>query len=323
MSTMFGAVTQGVNGNVWVLALASAIGFAMPIVYAAVGEVLCERAGVVNLGLEGMLLTGAMCTLLALDAWDNTALALLCGILAGLAIASIHAFLCISLRANQTVSGLALALFGAAFANFLGDPVENKHFDARFTEIKIPGVSNLPVLGPVLFQHDLLVYLSVVIVLAVGWYINRTRAGLALRAVGESPATADAQGISVARVRYAHVLAGGAFAGFGGAYIVLAQGAAWNQEKTTGGIGWIALALVVFASWRPSRVLLGAIAFGFALRANFTLQAAEINWPPAEFLSMLPYVLTVALLIVVSMSDVRGRLGAPAALGQPFVRDER
>ena len=318
-----GVVVHGINGNVWVLALASAVGFAMPIVYAAVGEVLCERAGVVNLGIEGMLLTGAVSTLLALDAWHDTSLALLCGVAAGVAISAVHAVLCISMRANQTVSGLALALFGTALANFLGDPVENKHFDARFSEVKIPGLSKLPILGPVLFRHDALVYVAVAVVVIVSLYINRTRAGLSLRAVGESPATADAQGISVARVRYAHVLIGGGFAGFGGAYIVLAQGAAWNQEKTTGGIGWIALALVVFASWRPSRVLFGAIAFGFALRSNFTLQTAEIHWPPAEFLAMLPYVLTVAVLVIVSIGDRSGRLGAPAALGQPFVRDER
>ena len=323
MITVLGAVVHGINGNVWVLALASAVGFAMPIVYAAVGEVLCERAGVVNLGLEGMLLMGAVCTLLALDAWDNTFVALLCGVGAGVAISSIHAALCISMRANQTVSGLALALFGTALANFLGDPVENKHFDARFSNIKIPGLSKMPIVGPVLFQHDILVYFAVAIIVIVSLYINRTRTGLSLRAVGESPATADAQGISVARVRYAHVLVGGGFAGVGGAYVVLAQGASWNQEKTTGGIGWIALALVVFASWRPSRVLFGAIAFGFALRANFTLQTAEIHWPPAEFLSMLPYVLTVVVLVIVSIGDRGGRLGAPAALGQPFVRDER
>jgi simple sugar transport system permease protein len=317
------AIARGINDNVWVLALASAVGFAMPIVFAAIGEILCERSGVVNLGVEGMLLVGVVATFLALDATDNTVVALSCGVVAGGLLSLIHAFVCITMRANQTVSGLALVIFGTGLARFIGDPVEGKHFDPRFSEIRFPGFSKIPVLGPVLFQHDALVYVSVAIAAAVAFYINRTRPGLSLRAVGESPATADAQGISVAKVRYAHVLLGGLLAGLGGAYIVLAQGAAWNQDKTTGGIGWIALAVVVFASWRPARVLVGAIAFGFALRANFTLQSAEITWFPAEVLSMLPYLMTIVVLISVSIGDRRGRLGGPAALGRPFVRDER
>ena len=314
---------SGINKNVWVLGLASAVTFAMPILFAAVGEILCERSGVVNLGVEGMLLTGVVATFLAYDAWKSAPLAMLCGLFAAGAMASVHAFLCITMRSNQTVSGLALVIFGTGVSNFVGKPVEGKQIDAAFGEIRIPGLHTLPIVGPVLFSHNLLVYLSVFIVIAVAFYINRTRSGLTLRAVGESPATADAQGISVAGVRYAHVIIVGMFAGLGGAYIVLADGPAWNQEKTTGGIGWIALALVVFASWRPGRVMFGAIAFGFALRANFTLQSAEITWFPADFLAMLPYVLTVVMLIAVSISDVSNKLGAPAALGRPFVRDER
>ncbi len=315
--------TSGINTNVWVVGLASAVSFAMPILFAAVGEILCERSGIVNLGVEGMLLCGVVAAFLAYDASDSAALSMVCGLLAAGALALVHAFLCITLRSNQTVSGLALVIFGAGVSNFVGEPVEGKQIEAAFTDLRIPGLHDLPVVGPVLFHQNVLVYVSVLVVISVAFYINRTRPGLALRAVGESPATADAQGISVSKVRYAHVVIGGMFAGLGGAYIVLVDGPAWNQENTTGGIGWIALALVVFASWRPGRVMFGAIAFGFALRANFTLQGAQITWFPAEVLRMMPYVLTVVMLIAVSITDVGNKLGAPAALGRPFVRDER
>lgn len=311
------------NSNVWVIALGASISFGTPIVLAALGEILCERSGVLNLGVEGMMLLGACIAFLAGDAWNNPWLALLCGIVAGASLAAVHAFLTISLRANQIVSGLALVLFGTGLARYLGKPVEGQARAVRIEAFDVPGLSHIPVIGRVVFQQDVLVYVTWALVALVAVYLMRTRSGLALRAVGESPATADAQGLSVARIRYVHVIAGGMFAGLGGAYQALARAPSWNQEATTGGIGWIALALVVFASWRPGRALVGAFIFGFAIRARFTLQAAEITAIPGVVLQMLPYLLTIVVLIVLSTGDGRRRAGAPAALGAPFVRDER
>lgn len=311
------------NSNVWVLAVAAAVSFGTPLVFAGLGEILCERSGIVNLGVEGMMLVGAVSAFMAFDHWGNGWLALLCAVLAGGALSLIHAVLCISMRANQTVSGLALVIFGTGVARFIGEDVGGHTINGPFHKLSLFGLDRIPIVGPILFKQDILVYIAVVLAGAVAFYVSRTRSGLALRAVGESPATADAQGISVAGVRYAHVIVGGLFAGLGGGYQVLVRVQAWNQGSTTNGIGWIALALVVFAGWRPYRLVLGAVVFGFALRANFTLQAAQIRVVPPEVLSMAPYLLTIIVLIAVSAGDRRRRYGAPAALGQAFVRDER
>jgi simple sugar transport system permease protein len=313
----------GINHNVWVVALAGAISFGVPLTLAALGEILAERSGVLNLGVEGMMLVGAVSAFLVADSTHSPWLALVAGIAAAAALASVHAFLCVTLRANQIVSGLALVIFGSGLARFVGSSVEGKPRGAQVDPMHIPGLGDLPFFGRVLFQQDVLVYATVAVTALVAFYLMRTRAGLALRAVGESPATADAAGIAVARVRYIHVIAGGAFAGAGGAYLMLVRVPSWNGTGTTDGIGWIALALVVFASWRPWRALAGAVIFGYALRANFTLQAAGITAVPAEILSMLPYVLTIVVLIALAPTAVRRRAGAPNALGQPYVRDER
>jgi simple sugar transport system permease protein len=183
-------------------------------------------------------------------------------------------------------------------------------------------LADIPVLGPLLFDQDPMVYATIVIAVLIAAYLNRTSSGLAVRAVGESPGTADTMGVAVAATRYVHVMLGGLFAGMAGAYLVLGQVPSWSQDGTTAGIGWIALALVVFASWRPLRVLLGAFLFGFARRANFWLQGEGVK-VPAQFLSMLPYVLTIAVLVVWGSHDLRRRVGAPSALGVPYDRDER
>lgn len=311
------------NDNAWVIALGAALAAGIPIVLAATGAILHERSGVLNLGVEGMMLIGAACTFLAADAWGNVWLALVCGILGGGALAAVHALLTISMRANQIVSGLALTLFGTGLAKFVGEPVNGKKMPTPIDEIHVPLLGDLPILGTILFRQDVLVYATLVVVVLVSLYLNRTRAGLALRAVGESPSTADAQGLSVFRIRYVHVLLGGVFAGAGGAYQALARAPSWNQEVTTNGIGWIALALVVFASWQPGRALLGAFVFGFAFRSQYTFQAQGITFPPNVVMQMLPYLLTIIVLIVVTSGSARRRLGAPAALGVPFVRDER
>lgn len=310
------------NDSVLVLTLAAAVITGTPIALAALGALLNERAGVLNLGIEGIMLVGAVSAFLTAQAVGSPVVGLLGGAAAGAVLASLHGFLSVTMRANQVVSGLALVIFGTGVAQFLGQPVEGTTLDDRLTGFAIPGLAEIPAVGRILFQQDLVVYLTWVLIAAAALYLTRTRTGLAVRAVGESPATADAAGIRVAAVRYAHVALGGALAGLGGAYITT-RGAPWDQAATTGGRGWIAIALVVFASWRPARALAGAYLFGIALRANFALQAAEIRAVPAQLLTMLPYLLTIVVLIVLSATDRRGRLGAPAALGTPFVRDER
>ena len=221
------------------------------------------------------------------------------------------------------MSGLALVIFGSGLALFVGQSVEGKPRGTHLRALEIPLLHDIPIIGRVLFVQDVLVYATFALTGLVAFYLFRTRPGLSLRSVGESPATADSVGLSVTRIRYSHVLLGGLFAGAGGAYQMLVRVPSWNQARTTNGIGWIALALVVFSAWRPGRALLGAIIFGFALRANFTLQAAEITAIPAEILSMLPYLLTIVTLVVLSIAVPRRRTVAPAALGTPFVRDER
>lgn len=312
------------NDGVIVATLASAVLTGTPIALAALGALLTERSGVLNLGIEGIMLVGAVAGFLSTLWTGQPLLGLVGGAVAGAALASLHGLLCITLRANQVVSGLALVIFGTGVAMFLGQPVEGSTLDSgiRLPGLAVPGLAELPVLGEVLFRQDLVVYGSWLVVAVAAFYLARTRTGLAVRAVGESPATADAAGIRVAGVRYLHVALGGALAGLGGAYITV-RGAPWDQAATTGGRGWIAIALVVFASWRPARALAGAYLFGLALRANFALQAADIRLVAPQFLVMLPYVLTIAVLIVLSATDTRRRFGAPAALGTPFVRDER
>lgn len=311
------------SDHVLVLTLAAAVAAGTPLALAALGALLSERSGVLNLGIEGIMLVGAVTAFLAADATGRPLLGLAAGMVAGAILTSLHAFLSITMRANQIVSGLALVILGTGIATFLGQPVEGRPLAARLGGRVLPVLSDVPVVGRVLFSQDVVVYGTWVVVAACAFYLSRTRTGLAVRAVGESPATADAVGIRVAWMRYAHVIVGGALAGAGGAYVILARVPAWAQAGTTGGIGWIAIALVVFASWRPWRALAGAYLFGAALRANFALQAAGVRGVPAELLAMLPYVLTIVVLMVLSATDVRRRLGAPAALGVPYVRDER
>jgi simple sugar transport system permease protein len=305
------------------MALAAAVAAGTPLFLAGLGELLTERSGVINIGVEGMMLVGAVTAFLAANATSSIALGLVAGSLAGASLALLHAFLSISLRANQIVSGLALVIFGAGIATFVGRPIEGLPLAVRLGRLEIPYLSDIPFVGPVFFRQDPIVYSSWLLALVAAVYLSRTRLGLAVRAVGESPATADVMGIRVAAVQYAHTVIGGLLVGASGAYLILARVPNWSQAGTTSGLGWIAVALVVFSSWRPWRLLLGAYLFGLALRANFTLQAAGVHGIPAEILAMAPYLLTICVMIVLSGSNTRRRLGAPAALGTPYVRTER
>lgn len=311
------------NESVLVVTVAAAVAAGTPLVLAALGELLTERAGVINLGVEGMMLMGAVTAFLAAQASGSVTLGLLAGMGAGAALAAVHAFLSVTMRANQIVSGLALVIFGTGVATFIGRPVEGLPLAVHLGTLEVPLLAELPVLGRVLFRQDAVVYASWLLVLAAGAYLRWTKAGLWARAVGESPATADVMGVRVALVQYAHTIAGGLLGGASGAYLILARVPNWSQASTTSGLGWIAVALVVFSSWRPGRLLAGAYLFGLALRANFALQAAGVHGIPAEALAMLPYLLTVTVMIVLSASNLRRRLGAPAALGTAYVRSER
>jgi simple sugar transport system permease protein len=325
-------LASGINESFGVLILASAVLYGTPLLFAALGELLAERSGVLNLGVEGMMLLGAVMGFWAvqsLDAAGDVSLAMALGVAAvsGGLMASIHAFLVITLRANQIVSGLALTIFAGAagLSSYLGNDLDlsGAPADHVFTPIDVLGLGGLPVLGPIVFDQSALVYLSWVLVLVIGLYLARTRPGLSVRAVGESPATADAMGIDVTVHRYVHTIVGGALAGIGGACFSLQITPQW-VGGLTGGAGWIAVALVIFAFWRADLCLVGAYLFGAFSALPLLLQARGwLTAIPSEVFTALPYVMTIVVLVAVSSTAAKRRLGAPAALGTPYVREER
>lgn len=288
-----------------------------PLVYAALGELITERSGVLNLGVEGMMLVGAVAAIAATLATGSYALGLLAAIAAGAAMALLFGFLTLTMRASQVPTGLALTIFGIGLSTFVGHSLQDKPL-AGLKPIDIPGLTDLPVVGPLLFGHDILVYGSLLAYLAIVWFLYRSKGGLVLRAVGESAESADAIGYPVIAIRYAAVAFGGAMAGVGGAYLTLVYTPMW-AEQMTAGRGWIALALVVFATWKPGRVLLGAYLFGGVTIAQLYLQGAGLA-VSSHLLSMLPYIATIAVLAVISRDETRIKLNAPAALGRPFFR---
>jgi general nucleoside transport system permease protein len=322
---------MGVNDGLVVQVLAQAVLYGTPILFAALGELLAERSGVLNLGVEGMMLVGAAMGFWGVQRapgpeWLVLLLAVLTAAFAGLVMSSIHACLTVSLRASQIVSGLALTIFGLGLSSYLGNDLgladtPGKH---SFSEIDVFGLADAPVVGPILFDQPALVYVSWALVVLIAFYLSRTRPGLNVRAVGENPGAADAMGISVTRYRYAHVLAGGALAGIGGACFSLVITPGWTDgDSLVGGAGWIAIALVIFSFWRPELCLVGAYLFG-GLSGGLpsALQAHGYKIKP-EFLNALPYLMTIVVLVLVSTGLARRRLGAPAALGIPYVREER
>jgi general nucleoside transport system permease protein len=298
------------------------------LVYATIGEIFTERAGILNLGVEGMMIMGAVTAFAAAvhsgNAWVGVSVALLVG--GGMAL--IHAFLTISLRADQVVSGLALTLFGTGLSSFLGQrlgpggtPLVGM-IGPRFRSVSIPVLSDIPVIGPMLFNQDLLVYAMYLFVPLSWYFLYKTRPGLHLRAIGESPQTADALGVNVFKLRYFYTIIGGMLAGLGGAHLSLAYTPGWT-EHLTGGRGWIAIALVIFATWDPLRAVAGAILFGGVNAIQFRLQATGTTIP-SSLLNMLPYILTVVVLIAITwFESFRKRVGPPAALGLPYMREER
>jgi general nucleoside transport system permease protein len=306
--------------------LAAGVRLAVPILLAALGEIVTERAGVLNLGLEGIMLAGALAGFMG-TSWAEHALptaagvapwlGLTAGVLAGLAMGLVMAVLSVSLRTDQVVAGIMLVALGYGCTAYVYREAFGS-LTARITPLEpvpVPGLTELPVLGPVLFAQDPATYLSLLILAGVWLLLFRTTWGLALRAVGEHPAAADTAGIDVARTRYAAVLVGGALAGLGGAVLTVAQLGLF-KEGVTAGRGWIAVALVIFARWRPGLALVGALLFGCATALQFRLQALNLPWLPYEALLMLPYLLTLLVLL-----RARTEGSAPAALGTPYVKD--
>lgn len=292
-----------------------------PILFAALGELIAERAGVLNLGVEGMMLMGAvtgfMVTLQSHNQWLGLGVAMIAG---GL-MALIHAFLTITLRANQVVSGLALTIFGTGLSGYLGKSMIGVPLPATFKPVSIPGLSQIPWLGDILFNHDALVYISYALIALLWFFLYRTKRGLELRSVGENPGAADAAGINVFAIRYACVVVGGMLAGIGGAYLSLAYAPSW-LENMTAGRGWIAVALVIFAMWNPVKAFFGSFLFGTIDVLGFHMQTMGIMIP-SFFLKMLPYVFTIAVLIIVTRETKKRRVATPEALGLPYSREER
>ncbi len=295
--------------------LLTIIAAATPLVYAAIGELLVEKSGVLNLGVEGMMLLGAVSSFAVAHVSGSALLGVFTGMFAGMAMALIFAFLTLHLRSSQVATGLALTIFGIGVSALMGQSLIGIAY-AGLPDIMIPVLSNIPVLGKLLFQHNVLVYGSFVLVFAVWWFLQHTRAGLVLRAVGDSPEAAHALGYPVIRVRYLATLFGGACAGVSGAYLSMAYAPMW-VENMTAGRGWIALALVVFATWQPGRLLFGAYLFGGITILQLHAQAFGIN-VPSQLMSMLPYVATIVVLVLISRDRGRIRRNAPASIGQAF-----
>lgn len=289
---------------------------ATPLVLAALGELISEKAGVLNLGVEGMMLVGAVSGFIAASVTGNIILGLLVAIVAGIAIALIHAILAIGLAADRVATGLALTIFGTGLSAFIGEGYVGKTI-AGLQPIGIPLLKSIPVIGAALFNQDILVYASVVLVILVWWWLRQTRTGLVLRSIGESPDSAEALGLPVIGMRYLAVLFGGALAGLAGAYLSLAYTPLW-AENLTAGRGWIAIALVVFATWKPERLLFGAYLFGGGVSAiQLILPAIGVIISP-YLLSCLPYLATILVLAIISRDATRIQLGAPPSLEQPF-----
>lgn len=296
--------------------MVAVISAATPLLLAASGELVVERSGVLNLGLEGMMLMGAMTGFAVTLLTDSHSAGLFAAIAAGMAMAFLFAFLTLTLSANQVASGLALTIFGIGLSALIGNSYVGQPVTA-LPKLNIAGLSDFPVLGPLLFSHDVLVYISIAAVPAIWWFLARTQSGLKLRAVGESAEAAHALGHPVIKIRYAAVLFGGAMAGLGGAFLSLSYTPMWAAGMTAGR-GWIALALVVFSAWRPWRLLIGAYLFGGV--GIFQLHAQGAWGLPSELFSMLPYVATIVVLTIISISSSNRRTGAgtPSALGKPF-----
>ena len=314
------------------LALAAGIASGTVLLFAAIGELFAERAGVINLGVQGMMFVGALVGFSVgydVDPWLGVVLAMIAGAL----LAGLHGIVTIHLQANQIVSGLALTFLGTGVALVLGEGLPSGS-SPLLPVVTIPLLSEIPFIGGVFFyEHSILVYVGYLLVPLASIWIFRTRPGLHLRAVGEQPSAADALGVNVYRQRYAYVMLGGALAGLAGAYMTMSQAPGWHADKTFIAQGWIAVALVIFGQWKPGRTMFGAYMMAFIFRLALDLQGPKeflgipnifYEYQPSTFfLNMAPYLMVILVLVFAAREANRKRIGAPAALGTPYVRGER
>ncbi len=308
----------------WIAFLSAAIVAGTPLLFASLGGILCERVGNQNLGIEGMMLMGAVAGFIAAIKTSNPIIAMLIAALAGLIGALIYAVLSITMRTNQVVTGLTLTMFGTGLANFLGKPYINlmtpESVKSFFAVKSIPILGDIPIIGPIFFQQDVFIYFGYITVIILGVYLFKTRPGLNMRAVGQNPAAADAASINVTLHKYIHVLLGGALCGLGGAYLSLVYVPSW-QENITAGLGWIAVALIIFATWNPYKAVFGSYLFGGLTILGFRLQGAGMHINQ-YLVDMTPYVVTILVLVFVSQGH-NPKNAPPKALGEPYFREER
>jgi simple sugar transport system permease protein len=318
----------------WVIIFQAGVASGTVLLFAAIGEILAERSGVMNLGVEGMMLIGAMTAYRTVVQEGSPWLGVIYAMLFAGALSLLHAVVTINFQADQVVSGLAINFVGIGLSMVLGEGLSKAGTVSLLPSYTVPVLSLVPIIGPIFFTNQhVLVYLGYILTPLAWFYINRTRPGLHLRAVGEYPAAADALGINVYGTRYLYVFVGGLLAGLAGATISLAVAPGWFSELTTAGQGWIAVGLVIFAQWDPWRAAVGGYMFGAIRRLILDLQGPELllGFPNpffytpklGFFLQMLPYALTIIVLVMVSREAMRKRLGAPAALGVPYIRGER
>lgn len=303
----------------WIIAtLSRSLVYGTPLLLGTLGEIYAERSGVLNLGVEGMMIMGAYSAFTTAYITGNPWLGILMGAVVGGAFSLIHAFTSVTLKANEVISGLSLTMLGLGLSGVLGRGWEGKPLPVSLPKVSISSLSRIPFLGPIFFEgQNLIVYLTILLVPLLWYVLYRTRIGITIRSVGESPGTADSLGINVDRVRYTCVLLGGVLAGVAGGYLSVAYRPAWT-EGMTAGIGWIVIALTIFAFWNPAYGMLGAYLFAALYHLSYRLQP----WVSPELLKAMPYAFAILVLILVSRGTLQKRMGAPAALSLPYTRGE-
>ena len=289
-----------------------------PLLIGTVGEIICERSGILNLGVEGVMSMGAVVAFIVTYNTGHPWMGFIAAVAAGMAVSVIHAFASITLQANQVISGLALTMIGVGFSGMLGKPYVGKPLAIKINSFAIPFLSKIPVAGPVFFNESPFFYISVVLALGAWFFLERTRPGIEVRSTGENPKATEAQGVNISLIRYMSVIAGGAFSAMAGAHLSTSYSSSWI-EGITAGRGWIVIALTIFSLWNPARAIWVSFLFGGIFVLQYLLQPLGIS---PNFLAMLPYVSTIVILLMISLKDSK-RLKAPAMLGEPYKRGER
>ena len=289
-----------------------------PLLLGTIGEIICERSGILNLGVEGVMSIGAVTAFIVTFYTNSPWLGLYAAVLAGMLISLVHAFASITLQSNQVVSGLALTMLGLGISGLAGKPYVGKPLVVKMQTFPIPVLSDIPFVGPIFFNQSPFFYMAILLAVAAWFTLEHTRIGIKIRSTGENPKATEAQGIHVSWIRYACVLAGGAFSGMAGAHLSVSYSKSWI-EGMTAGRGWIVIALTIFALWNPTRAIIGAFLFGGIFVLQYLLQPLGVS---PNFLAMLPYLTTLAVLLIIGLGD-RRKLNAPAMLGEPYKRGER